>query len=257
MSQTALSQSIETTGGSSTAPGPAPSAPFPETLDVTEFEGRADFDYRPVPIAAPVTLFLGFCSFLGFFTMIGLGIGLFGTLLGLICLYRIRQAKGDLGGEWIALVGTVLAVVCLVGGASWHSFNIATEVPEGFERINFSRDISKKGFAPVNGQIAIHPDVAALDGKEVFIKGYMYPEKRTKGLKEFLLVKDSDKCCFGGQPNLNDMIMVTMEGDVTVDHLSGLVSVAGVFHTAPTKGPAGEALYSLRASHFERSRSNY
>ena len=51
----------------------------------------------------------------------------------------------------------------------------------------------------------------ALDGQRIFIKGYMYPTKELEGLNSFLLVKDTGQCCFGGNPAITDMIMVTME----------------------------------------------
>jgi hypothetical protein len=229
-----------------------------EPYEATELGTTNTFDYRPVPVAAPVALFLGFCSFLGFFTIVGLGIALFGTLLGAICFYRIRQSKGELGGAWIAATGCLFSLVFLAGGVAWHSFNFATEVPEGFERINFRRDISLKGFPITKGQQTIHPDVAALEGKQVFLKGYMYPERTTDNLTSFLLVKDNEVCCFGGQPSLNDMIMIQMKDGLKVKHHSGLVAVGGVFHAAKTPSPAGyDAVYTLDATHFESARTSF
>jgi hypothetical protein len=218
----------------------------------------ATFDYRPVPIAAPVALFLGFCSFLGFFTIVGLGLGAFGTLLGAVCFFRIWQSRGALSGKWIAATGCLLSRVFIAGGIGWHSYNFATVVPPGFERVNFTRDISKKGFAIAKGKQTLHPDVAALDGKEIFVKGYMYPERTTQNLTSFLLVKDNEVCCFGGQPKLNDMIMIRMKDGQKVEHHSGLVAVGGIFHAARMASPAGyDAVYTLEASHFEGARTNF
>jgi hypothetical protein len=228
-------------------------------MGAPQFDSAANtFDYRPVPVAAPVTLFLAFCSFLGFFTIVGLGLGAFGTLLGAICLFRIWQSHGALGGKWIAGTGCLLSFVILVGGIGWPWSKFATEVPPGFERGNFTRDLSRKGFAIAKGKQTLHPDVAALEGKEIFVKGYMYPERTTQNLTTFLLVKDNEVCCFGGQPQLNDMIMIKMKDGQKVDHHSGLVAVGGVFHAAKTPSPAGyDAVYTLEAIHFEGARTSF
>ena len=77
-------------------------------------------------------------------------------------------------------------------------------------------------------------------GQKIFIKGYMYPTQDTRGLKTFLLVKDNAQCCFGGNPKINDMILVTMQNGKGVDYHQGLLmSVGGVFHCQRSSGPAG------------------
>ena len=50
-----------------------------------------------------------------------------------------------------------------------------------------------------------------LDGKKVFIKGYMYPSSQMTGIREFVLCRDNGTCCFGGQPRLTDMIRVKLK----------------------------------------------
>ena len=258
MSNVALSQTVESAG---VGANPAGIEIRPVDVDLPGVGGEAvpsEFDYRPVPIAAPVSLFLGFCSSLGLFTIVGLGLGLFGTLLGAICLLRIRQSKGELGGTWIAAAGCVMSLAFLISGTTLHAYTFATEVPEGFRRVNFTHDISKKLFVTEGDYKKLHPDVAALNGQQVFIKGYMYPEKTTKNLTSFLLVKDNQQCCFGGQPNLNDMIMVTMQKGKKMDYHRGLVSIAGTFRTAATQGPAGLLpIYSVEAIQAEKARTNF
>ncbi len=219
-----------------------------------------EFNYRPVPIFAPVALFLGLCSFLGLFALVGLGVGLFGLLLGLVCIYHIGRAKGELGGMGLAIAGFTLSTVFFVSGTVAHVHAYRVELPPGFERVNFSREISKKGFRIEGAGMVPHPDLKQLNGKKIFLKGYMYPEQQTENLTGFLLVKDNQQCCFGGNPSLNDMILVKMAKGNSVNFDQGLVAVAGTFHALgrPLKGPAElQPLMVIEATHFEKARTSF
>ena len=108
-----------------------------------------------------------------------------------------------------------------------------------------------------------HPDVRALDGKKVFLKGYMYPMRQTTGLPSFVFCRDSGDCCFGGTPKIEDMIVVKMAGDLTADYKPGLVSVAGTFELRKDfetrfGGETGaEPIYAMTATLCEPSRSSF
>lgn len=188
-----------------------------------------EFNYRPVPPMAPVSLVFGIFSSIALLSYIGIGIGILGVLVGVICWFRIRRADGELGGKTLAIAGTFLSTIFVVSGLSLHTYAYATEVPEGFTRINFYHDISKKGFVTEDGKKDFHQDVKELEGKNIFVKGFMYPTRDTENLKSFLLVKDSDKCCFGGEPALTDMIIVEMKDGQTVDFHDRMVAVSGKF----------------------------
>ena len=82
----------------------------------------------------------------------------------------------------------------------------ATEVPEGFQRISFA-DLQPVPEAP---QLPIPPKALELNGKKVFIKGYVYPDGQQYNIKRFILIPDMGTCCFGGQPKLTDMVEVTL-----------------------------------------------
>ena len=218
-----------------------------------------EFNYRPIPILAPVTLFLGIFSFLGLLWMICLGVSLFGTIFGATCLVQIRRSKNELGGKVMARIGFALSLVFLISGSSRHAYTIAVEVPEGHRRVSFYQDISKKGFLTENGQTSIHPDVEPLDGEKIFLKGFMYPDtRRQTGITNFVLVKDNNECCYGGQPQLTDMIMVRLQDGLKTAYRTGMVSVAGVFRINSGTGPAGlEPVYTIEATLSEVSRSPF
>lgn len=225
--------------------------------DVDRFE---EFQYKPVPVLAPVTFALGVLASIGLLGVVGLPIGLLGIILGVICLWKIRRSQGELGGKLVTWTGLLLSMLFLVSGTSLHAYTFATEVPEGHRRVNFYRDISKKGFAVVNGKSDFHPDVKELDKQPIFVKGYMYPTQQTHNLSSFTLVKDSGECCFGGQPAVTDMIVVQMQDGKTVNYKEGLVSVAGVFHCKPTKGLKEinqNPVYLLDGTMMESSRTQF
>jgi hypothetical protein len=225
--------------------------------DADRFE---EFNYRPVPILAPVTFTLGVLASIGLMGVVGLAFGIFGIILGVLCLWKIRRAQGELGGKVVTWIGLVLSTLFLVGGSTLHAYTFATEIPEGYQRVNFYRDISKKGFALVKGKSDFHPDVKALDDQPIFVKGYMYPTKQTENLMTFTLVKDSGECCFGGQPAVTDMIVVHMTKGNGVKYKEGLVSVAGTFHCRPTKGLSeinANPVYVLDAIMMESARTRF
>ena len=187
------------------------------------------FDYRPVPVIAIVGCVLGILSALSLLGATGILVAILGAGFSAVALIRILLARGQLGGKTAAAAGLLLSLGFGVGGA-WYQWYLYThEVPAGFQRVSFSEDISRKGFIREDGQTGIPDEVHALVGKPIFLKGFMYPTEQMTGLKSFLLVKDSDQCCFGGQPAREDMIGVVMTGEEGVDFYPGRVSVAGEF----------------------------
>ena len=142
---------------------------------------------------------------------------------------------------WLAVTGLCCRLPFFTTSGGLWAYGYQTEVPQGFRRLNFMSDISAKGFVVAKGKTDIfNPDVKALDGQKVFIKGYMYPTKQMQGLTTFLLVKDNAQCCFGGNPAMQDMILVNMVPREDRRFSPGLLtSVAGVFHCQQASGPAG------------------
>lgn len=218
-----------------------------------------EFSYRPTPPTALVALLTGVLSLLSLLTPLALPLTLIGICLSLLALRTIRSANGEFSGKRLSELGLILSVASLVGGISWHSYAYATEVPEGYRRISFIRDISRKEFVFENGVTSYHPDVKALDGQKVFLKGYMYPDGRLEGIQRFIFCKDSGDCCFGGSPKLNDMIeVVVAEGARPATFTTGLVAVAGTLKLRDLRR-AGELnpAYELVADHVGLARSMY
>ena len=200
----------------------------PTTPDVV-----SQFEYKPVPIYAPVAAVIGVISGgamqFEFFVLIAF----FGIFIGAFAMWRIRQSSGTLGGAVWARIGLFASVICFFGGITTHAYAYATEVPEGHIRVNFSRDISKRQFIDSNGVRELHPAVAPLKDQKIFIKGYMYNTQKQTGLEDFVLLKDNGQCCFGGAPKLYDMMIVKLPPGKTVDKIEGLISVSGTLRCTP------------------------
>lgn len=217
-----------------------------------------EFNYRPVPVLAPVSLCIGLVAAVGMLGLLGLAVPLIGTILGGLALLKIVRSEGEYGGYVPAITGFALSAFFFLFGTAYHAYAIATEVPEGYRRINFNHDISKKEFVIVDGELRPHPDVAALDGQKVFLKGYMYPPFKTEDLEGFIFVKDSGSCCHGGNPALTDMISVKMVKGKTADYSRYLVAVGGTFRVHdPRLGGELKPVYELEADHVERSKTPF
>lgn len=232
-----------------------------ESTDTRAEQGSArprEFSYRPICPSAVISMVLAVLGLVAFLTILGLVLPFLGLILGVVALLQVRGAKGEMGGRFLATSGLVLSCLVLTGGTAYHSYVFATEVPEGYERKSFNRDISKKGFVQRNGVTEISPAVKQLDGQKIFVKGYMYPLAQTEGLPAFILVKDSEKCCFGGNPDQTDMIVIYMQEGLVVDYVPGLVAVAGVFKSgAPQVLGELQPVYEMKCKHFDRAKTSY
>lgn len=184
-------------------------------------------------------------------------ISLLNALAGVFCLWslvRIRREPDLFTGAPIAMLGLGLSAVFLVAGVGYGSYVYATEVPEGYTRISFNT--MKPDELEERGGVAVPPEIAAMDGKKVFIKGYIRPDSVTQriGIKEFLLVRDNNQCCFGDISSVKyyDQMAVDMAGSLTVDFRDGAVyRMGGILKVEPqnvNRGPLAP-VFSLKADY--------
>jgi hypothetical protein len=222
---------------------------------------ESDYHYRPIPVLAPATLFLGITALVVFATpMGGILIGVCGLILGTIALVGILHNRTEVGGLKITVVGVSLCAASAVYGGGKLAYDYNTEVPDGYERVSFTAQISKPGLAydKATGQQSIHEEVLALDGKKIFLKGFMYPTRKTSGITEFIMAKDNGECCFGGQPQITDMVYVKLDKPLKVDFTDQRVSVAGVFKAGKVNRAEGLLpIYELEAQHFSISKTMF
>ncbi|MEZ5940973.1 MAG: DUF3299 domain-containing protein [Planctomycetaceae bacterium] len=227
--------------------------------DFGEYDGGNEFSYRPVPIFAVCGFVLALMSTLAVVVWIAIPIAVVALVVSAISAVVISRSRDSYSGLWMTVVGMILPVVCTAMGVAYQIHLYKTEVPEGFQRVSFYKDISEKGFVQDRTSPLPKPpdDVASLDGKKVFLKGYIYPTKQVSGLTKFLLLKDNGQCCFGGKPALQDRITVDLVG-FDVDHTYNKVSVSGTFRINPNfTGDEADAVYHIDADSCTLSASEF
>jgi len=217
-----------------------------------------EFSYRPMSMLAVLAFVLSLLSLATMTLWFLIPLGVVSIILAVISVMKIRAARGEYSGMKLASSAVFLSVLAVAGGIGYQVYAYQTEVLDGYERISFSRDISDKGIVTYQDQQGPHPDLLAMEGKKIFLKGFMYPTGQVYDLKSFLLVKDSDQCCFGGEPKLVDMLGVYMKGPHLADYYSGRVSVAGTFRlNRDYKGGKLEALFQLDGVDVKPSASDF
>lgn len=96
----------------------------------------------------------------------------------------------------------------------------ASEAPRGFQYVGFNilsgydwempDPLDPRAKPPEN---IIPSAVRALNGKSVFLKGFMLPlDLDAQGVNKFMLNAALDMCYFGAPVRMNDWVMVTMTG---------------------------------------------
>lgn len=183
----------------------------PETTSAyqTPVTSADNLVYQSVSRAAVGSLILAVLGLMSFL-LVGLVIlPVVALVLGINALLSIRRYPDELLGKEFARVGMALSLLTIVTAPAYHAYVYATEVPPGYERVAFAALTSPKNAPDV-------PPVQALelDGKKIFVKGYIHPTSMdAPRAKKFVLVPDLGTCCFGGQPPLTHMIEVTLTGD--------------------------------------------
>lgn len=167
-----------------------------------------------------------------------LGVVLAGAAL--VDVTRRPEAVTGRGLAWAALVG---AAVSLVGGLAYLASVYAAELPDGFTRLNYAMLQPLPGDPPT----AVPDSARAMHGRDVLLKGYMYPGSRQRGITEFLLCRDQGDCCFGGTPKITDRVLVRLSDPKGIDFTQRLVKIAGQFRIEPagTADLGGGVLYHL------------
>lgn len=169
-----------------------------------------DLDYVPVSPWAPIALCMGLLGLTGFIGYFGLYVAFFGIFVGIGAVKQIRSSGGFVKGTWMAMLGLVLSICSFGLGSAKMSYDYQHEVPEGYQRVNFQKDVAEKQFVFLGGYRKLDPAVAEVIGKKVYLKGFMYATRATEGLQQFILLKDNGECCFGGKPKSHDYIIVTL-----------------------------------------------
>ncbi|MEX2121280.1 MAG: DUF3299 domain-containing protein [Pirellulales bacterium] len=208
-------------------------------------------EYRALSAAAVISSSLALLSSLALVDWVFGLIPILGIAAGLLALKRIRENPAEYAGERLALAGVLISAAFLLGGWTRLSYVYATEVPEGYQRINY--ELLQPD--PDDPAQAVPERVRQLNGQKVFIKGYMFPPVtgQTKQITRFMLVRDKGDCCFGGSPKMTDMILVRLNDPLELDFNSRIKKLAGTFRVASglAVDGLGGVTYQLDADHAE------
>ena len=205
---------------------------------------RDDSDgYRAVSGTAIAAVAVAAVSPVAFFSWWLTVVPVVGAALAAIALRDIAARHPLLTGRPLAIAALAVSLATLAASVTSHAHEYATELPDGFVRLSYA------DLQPAEGDPATSvPDSARqMDGRDVLLKGYIYPGKQQQGLVQFLLVRDQGDCCFGGNPKITDRVLVQLADPVGIDFTPHLTKVAGRFRVQPagTADLAGGVLYHL------------
>jgi len=215
-------------------------------LDDVAVEADGEGRYRAVAGTAIAAAIVAALSPLAFFDWWLIVVPVIGIVLGILGLRAIRQRPDEFVGVPLACAALLVSAACLGGGLVTLSITYARELPEGFVRLDYGMLQPLPGDPPD----AIPDSARAMDGRNVLLKGYMYPGKQQRGIVQFLLVRDQGDCCFGGNPKITDRVLVQMNDPARpqgIDFSQRVTKIAGRFTIRPT-GTAvldGGVLYHL------------
>ncbi|MSR26394.1 MAG: hypothetical protein EXS06_05160 [Planctomycetaceae bacterium] len=180
-----------------------------------------------VTIAAAV---LALLSPLGFIDWWLLVVPVLAAVLGLVGWRDILARPDVLTGKLLAIGSMVVGGLLFAGGFWYQATVYARELPPGFERLNYA------ALQPGEGEPAnlIPESAVKMHDRDVLLKGYMYPGKQQRGIRQFLLVRDQGDCCFGGNPKITDRVLVQMADKQTIEYTPRLRKIAGRFSIRPT-----------------------
>jgi hypothetical protein len=151
------------------------------------------------------------------------------AVLGLVGWRDILARPDVLTGKLLA-IGSMVVGGLLFAGGFWYQATVYTrELPPGFERLNYAALQPGEG-EPEN---LIPESAVKMHGRDVLLKGYMYPGKQQRGIRQFLLVRDQGDCCFGGNPKITDRVLVQMADKQTIEYTPRLRKIAGRFSIRP------------------------
>lgn len=213
---------------------------------IAAFDTSSPDVYQAVSRAAVASVALGLLGLTAFFSPLLTPISLVGLAFAFVAFRAFYKFPDELVGKPIAVVGAILCIAGTTLAPAWHAYVYATEVPEGYVRVNFAALMSDPNQPDRPTQTALD-----LDGESVFIAGYIHPSSMDTAMsKRFVIVPDLGTCCFGGQPPLTHMIEVTLTGEEYATKNMRKKKLAGTLRVNPNLKPVDGltgVYYQLRA----------
>lgn len=204
--------------------------------------------YRKLSIPAVLSVV---CAVLSVLTVLGwmfLAIPLAGIYLAYRGWRQILRAPEETTGLVLVRVGFVLSLLLFVAGGSYLIHAYKNSVPPGYERLSW--EMLKPDQDKPNERVSAK--ARELDGKRVFIRGFIYPTKKIVGIRRFTLVPTQGHCQFCSSKILaTEMLHVQTAGDLTVEYRNHMVGVGGLLRVLPVEGDLAGVIYGLEADVFK------
>lgn len=181
-------------------------------LKMSSSTDQVDFPYRALSRSAIASFILFVVALLGLIPPFEalLALAVIGCILAALAIRSIRRYPNEFSGLGLAKCSLIANGLLLACGIAMHTYVYLTEVPPGHIRVPFSKlKFEDDPDRPT-------PTAVEIDGKDVFIKGYIHPSSGGGMLRQFVLVGDLGTCCFGGQPKSSEMIEVTLMPGQTI-----------------------------------------
>lgn len=208
--------------------------------------------YRTVSKAAVVCIVFAVMAILAFAFPAAVIMPFLSICFGISALISFKRFPNELTGKTAARIGTAVSTIILVAAVSMHAYIYATEVPEGYRRISFY-DLKPDR----RTQLEFAEKAEDFEGEMVFVKGYVRPGLKKNRLKKFILVGDFGSCCFGGNPEITDVVAVSIKNeDDYVNYGYRLRRVGGEFklHRRPKmvrEKDLPKVLYEIEADYIK------
>ncbi len=194
----------------------------------------ADSPYRSLSGLAVASLILGVLSVLVFVDWLLAILPATAIVLAVLALRQIRSQGSDWDGIGLARTGAALALAFWILGFGWLLHAQAKEIPYGYAAVSY---YDLQADPEVRGQW-VSPYAQSLEGKKVFVKGYMYPSRQQSALKGFVISRDNGTCPYClPNPRPTDLIQVELTGDLRINYTNRLLRIGGVLRVQPEPKP--------------------
>ncbi len=134
------------------------------------------------------------------------------------------------------------------GGSTHTGFMRAAptvKVPDGYEAVAWK---TLGGFDYTEG-MKLPESVTRLNGAKIGVAGYMMTLEEVENIHEFLLVESLWSCCFGTPPNVNQVLLVHLEGTKGIDFTGSPVVILGTLEVGEkVEDGFVTSVYRLRAT---------
>ncbi len=190
--------------------------------------------YKPYSPAAMLGLVAGIAAVLAALAVWDIGWGFLAVpIVGIFFAFKGLGSvrRYDMAGRGAAKTAIALSAAAMIGGTSSYLYLLKTAIPADYRQITYEENLKPGMGGPIPAS------ARELDGKKVYIKGYMYPTNY--GKTRFVLCRDNGTCCFGGQPKLNDMVEVKVKPGLSIAYTSSLHGIGGTFHARAEADPDG------------------